>query len=286
MNFICIYTNIVRLLEKQASAAMRLIFFSILLFFNSLSLTQAEDISIPKMVQIATEEYAPFTSAKLKQSGIFSHIVSEAFRLEGVEVEYTFFPAARSYNLAKVGKIDGTMPWAHRDEREVDFLYSDPVMDVGGEHLFYRKGFEFTWNAKIQDYRTLKNINIGAINSYNYGKKFQDAEAKGIIKVYRVTTLKQLYLMLLKGHIDIVISKEWVGRYVLQSEFTPRQIAQIESSPETADPPSYDYLLISKLRPNFKNLLEVFNAGLKKLHKSGRYDAILKAFRNGEYVKP
>jgi polar amino acid transport system substrate-binding protein len=92
--------------------------------------------------------------------------------------------------------------------------------------------------------------------------------------------------MLLNHRIDIVISKEWVAQYVLQSEFTADLIAQLDSSPEIVEPPSYDYLLFSKLRPNAQNLMEAFNSGLKKLRASGRYDVILEAFKKGEYIKP
>ena len=57
-------------------------------------------------------------------------------------------------------------------------------------------------------------------------------------------------------------------------------------SPETVEPPSYDYLLFSKLRPNAQNLMETFNSGLKELRASGRYDVILKAYEKAEYIKP
>jgi polar amino acid transport system substrate-binding protein len=265
---------------------MRLTILSLLLLLNSLNFAQADDRSIPTVVQLATEEYAPFTSTKLKHFGVFSQIVSEAFLLEGIEVEYAFYPAARSYWLAQTGKVDGTIPWAHRAEREADFLYSDPVLDVGGTYLFYRKGFEFNWDPNIQDYKTLTSIRIGAIISYNYGEAFQGAEAKGIIQVSRISSLKNLFKMLLNRRIDIVISKKWVAQYVLQSEFTADLIAQLDSSPETVEPPSYDYLLFSKLRPNAQNLMETFNSGLKELRASGRYDVILKAFEKGDYIKP
>jgi polar amino acid transport system substrate-binding protein len=265
---------------------MRLTILSLLLLLNSLNFAQADDRSIPAVVQLATEEYAPFTSTKLKHFGVFSQIVSEAFLLEGIEVEYAFYPAARSYRLAQTGKVDGTIPWAHRAEREADFLYSDPILDVGGEYLFYRKGFEFNWDPNIQDYRTLTSIRIGAIISYNYGEAFQGAEAKGIIQVSRISSLKNLFKMLLNRRIDIVVSKKWVAQYVLQSEFTADLIAQLDSSPETVEPPSYDYLLFSKLRPNAQNLMETFNSGLKELRASGRYDVILKAYEKAEYIKP
>jgi len=284
--------------NKGTCVGMRLTILSLLLILilplTSLSFAQSGDSSVPSsipssipaVIHLTTEEYIPFTSRKLKHFGVFSHIVSEAFRLEGVEVEYAFHPASRSFKLAQTGEVDGTIPWAYRTEREADFLYSDPILNVGGEYFFHRRDFQFDWDATIKDYRTLNSARFGAIFSYDYGKAFQDAEASGVINVTRVSSLERLLKMLLNHRIDIAMSKDWVARYALLLEFSADEHAKLTSRPETAEPPSYDYLLFSKLRPNAQLLLETFNAGLKKLHASGRYDIMLKDFEKGEYLRP
>ena len=265
---------------------MRTIRMSIILLFITLTASQGANISNPVVVQIATEEYAPFTSENLKGYGVFNHIVSEAFRLEGIEVEYQFFPAARSFSLAKDGKFDGTTPWAKRKDREIDFFYSDPILDVGGESFFYRKNYKFNWDPATQDYSHLKDVDVGAIISYDYGSKFQEAERQRIFHVDRISSLKNLFSMLLFGRIDVVISKLWVAKHVLQVNFSSEQIAQIASRPENNEPPSYDYVLLSKKRPAAQYLLKSLNNGLKKLRANGNYDAFLKAFENGDYILP
>ena len=79
----------------------------------------AEDA--PKTISIASEEYPPYTSRKLKDFGVDAAIVSAAFRHVGIETRYEFFPGARSYILARVGSMDATLPWAKRKGREKDF---------------------------------------------------------------------------------------------------------------------------------------------------------------------
>ena len=44
------------------------------------------------VVGLTNGEWPPYTSQNLKNYGVFSPIVSEAFELEGMTVEYTFFP--------------------------------------------------------------------------------------------------------------------------------------------------------------------------------------------------
>ena len=53
-----------------------------------------------RTIRIATEEYPPYTSQNLNHFGIDAHIVSEAFKSQGIAVEYQFFPEARSFKLA------------------------------------------------------------------------------------------------------------------------------------------------------------------------------------------
>ena len=92
--------------------------------------------------------------------------------------------------------------------------------------------------------------------------------------------------MLLSNRVDMVISKEWVARYALQLDFAPDQLARLEYRPENAEAGTYDYLLLSKKAPNAQYYLTAINNGLKKLRASGRYDAILQAFRRGEFMLP
>ena len=239
-----------------------------------------------KVVYIATEEYPPYTSERLKHFGIDDHIVSEAFRNEGIEVVYQFYPGARSFEFAKNGEVDGTIPWAKREDRDQFFHYSDPVIQVDREQFFYRKGLRFDWNPVHRDYSQINGKRFAAIISYNYGKNFQKAEADGVIHVERVNTLKQAFRMLLFDRVDMVISKGRVATYELQSNFAEEEITQLDSRPENVKPVSYDYLLFSKKRPNAQYFLEAFNRGLKKLYASGKYNQFLRAFETGGYIIP
>ncbi|NQY94483.1 MAG: hypothetical protein HRT43_09980, partial [Campylobacteraceae bacterium] len=43
---------------------------------------------MPKVIHISTEEYAPYTSSTMKHNGIAAHIISEAFKTQGITVIY------------------------------------------------------------------------------------------------------------------------------------------------------------------------------------------------------
>lgn len=246
-------------------------------------LLQASHGQAQDTIRIATEEYPPYTSEVLNHFGIDAHIVTEAFKTQGITTEYSFFPGARSYKLARTGQYDATLPWAKRAGREADFYYSDPVIDVDNEHLFFRKEKALDWDPQAPDYQVLQGKRFGAIISYNYGKLFQDAESDGVVSVSRVSELKQAFSMLLRKRVDVVISKERVARHVLNSSFSREEIAEFASLPEQFKPVSFDYLLISKKGVHGVGLLRAVNRGLKILKDSGKYEQFLADFENGVY---
>ena len=89
----------------------------ILFFVLSFSLSARAE----KAIRLTTGEWAPYISEKLEHFGLVSRIVTEAFALEGVKVEYIFLPWKRAYQEALIGKYDGSAVWTRNSEREKGF---------------------------------------------------------------------------------------------------------------------------------------------------------------------
>ncbi len=58
-----------------------------------------------------------------------NRIVTEAFALEEVKIEYGFFPWGRSLEYVKLGDWDATPYWSYNKNREKDFYHSDLILD-------------------------------------------------------------------------------------------------------------------------------------------------------------
>ena len=149
-------------------------------------------------IRITIGEWAPFLSKDLKHYGLAARIVTESFALEGVKVEYGFFPWARSKFFAQEGEWDGSAVWMHNSERAKDFLFSDSVVEVKNI-FFHLKSYSFDWNT-IDD---LKGIPIGGTIEYSYGEEFQNAEKTGEIEVQRAPSDEINFRKLLAGRIKI-----------------------------------------------------------------------------------
>ncbi|PCJ60847.1 MAG: hypothetical protein COA79_07245 [Planctomycetota bacterium] len=237
------------------------------------------------VVHIATEEYPPSTSFTLMNNGIACHIVKEDFKLQGLEVQYHFYPGARSFEQAKSGFVDASLPWVKTKEREKYFHYGAPVMVSDAEHFFYIKGTDFNWDAEKPDFSKIKNKKIGAIISYDYGKEFQAAEKQKMIDVIRISTQTQSFEMLFSGRIQALTCEYNIGMYQLINKFTKEQRSKIIHIRGGKSSVEYDYIIFTKKRKNGKELQGTFAKGLKQLKDSGKYQQYLDEYKNGKYSK-
>ncbi|WP_028866284.1 substrate-binding periplasmic protein [Psychromonas aquimarina] len=223
-------------------------------------------------ITLANGEWAPYLSKDLKQYGYISHIVSEAFAEEGIEVEYVFLPWKRGYELAKEGKHDGTLIWGFSEERAADFIYSD-VVAVLGTGLFVQKGKNIEWN-EIKD---ISKYNIGGVLGYAYGT--EDLEAAGELKIKRISSAEANYKKLASGRLDIVLENGDVGLEIVNHLGLDDKVSLL---PKLLTSRDYS-VIISKKTAGAQALVDAFNRGFQKLKADGRYQKYIEASRRGEY---
>ena len=78
------------------------------------------------VVVLGNGTWKPYLSLDFKEGGFASHVVTEAFKEMGIDVEYEWFGDAwkRAYVEAENDSIDGTLGWSYTAEREKIFFYS------------------------------------------------------------------------------------------------------------------------------------------------------------------
>ena len=112
--------------------------------------------SAQETIRITNGEWEPFLSEYSYGYGLDSHIVSEAFKLEGITVKWEFFPWTRAYQQAKDGiDWDASCCWWPAQETKDAFLLSDVVSKTSFV-FFHLKSTQFDW-ASFDD---LKDLNI------------------------------------------------------------------------------------------------------------------------------
>jgi len=234
-----------------------------------------------EIIRLSNGEWPPWLSGDLPDYGIASHIITEAFAVEGIIVEYGFFPWARAKQLAAKGIWDGTVVWSRTAEREREFYYSDKIIEVA--HVFFHlKSYRFNWQS-IAD---LKGIPIGATLSYNYGDEFAKAEKNGLITVKRVPKDETNLKKILTGRIKIFPLGRQVGYHMIKKNFSPAEAELFTYHPNLIKKsPTYHLLISKKINSErAKRLLAQFNRGLRTLKESGRYDQLLNRLDKGQDI--
>lgn len=228
-------------------------------------------------ILITNGEWPPYFSQDLKHYGLASRIVTEAFALEGISVEYGFFPWKRALQLAQMGAWDGSALWSHSPEREALFYFSKPVVD-SGYVFFHLKSYAFDWSS-LED---LKNILVGATLEYHYGEAFERAEEEGVIKVERVHADELNFAKLLAQRIQLFPMTKEVGYAMLSKNFSAKDVAKITHHPSPLRMHPL-HLLLTRKNPKNKEYIFKFNAGLKKLRDSGKIQQYLQEVRQGRH---
>lgn len=216
----------------------------------------------PKVIRISNGDWAPFMSPTLPHHGFVSRIVTQAFALEGIAVEYTFFPWARAYVAAQRGEFDASIGWYWNEERERDFLFSDPVF-VEAQVLFHLRERPVAW-TRLED---LKGLRIGATLGYTYGEAFQRLEAARTFGVERITSDELNLKKLLAGRLDAVVISKAVGERLLPT-LGESAAARIAVNPRPVHSGPLHVIFPRKLAQSAQ-WLAVFNRGLKTLKANG-----------------
>ncbi|SDP86234.1 substrate-binding periplasmic protein [Desulforhopalus singaporensis] len=236
--------------------------------------------SAQEIVRLTNGEWQPLMSKNLKHFGVFSHIVSEAFLLEGIEVQYAFYSWQEAYDLAEKGdKYDGSVGWVATPDRETTFYFTDPVT-VNKKVFFHLKSFPFQWNT-IDD---LVDLNIGAVNKYTYGEAFDTAAKTGKLKVEFVNQDKELIKRLMTGGIQVFPMAIEVGYSILHHELSLEQASLVTNHHRPVSVAPLSVMISKNIDPaRAQRLVTAFNRGLARLKKSGAYEEMIWASRQGEY---
>jgi len=228
-------------------------------------------------IKIANGDWPPYFSEKLRHNRVVSRIVKDAFEIEGIGVEYVFLPWKRGLVEAKAGKWTGAIGWLKTEDREKQFYFSKPIMDLIPV-FFQRKDYRINWNSMAE----LKGKRIGATYGFFYGSDFAEAEKNKIITVDRTTDSYHNLKKLIYKRVDLAAVEREVGLYLLMTKFSSDESVLVEPQLKSlhSEPA---YLLISKKVENSKDIIRSFNRGFETLMNDGRIGKYWIEFEQGYF---
>ncbi|GAA3928242.1 substrate-binding periplasmic protein [Litoribacillus peritrichatus] len=228
-------------------------------------------------IKLTNGDWPPYLSKSYKHQGVVSHIVQEAFKRAGVDVEYGFFPWARAYKNAQLG-VDwqGSVVWSSSEERVKNFIFSDPV--IFDETVFFHLASkEIRWGT-LND---LSKYRIGYTRSYYHGDEFARLEKEGVFNVEVATYDENNFRKLLAKRIDLFPLQQVVGMETLRTHFSSEDIMKLTYTRPFRRTPYF--LIISKNVDGAQRYIDLFNQGLSALRATGQYQKFLEDNQAGLY---
>lgn len=181
-------------------------------------------------------------------------IIAEAYKLAGIDVKFVKTPGKRSLRLSSSGEVDAELNRIGKIDKHYPTLIKvpTPMYPLTGVSLTNKH------DIKVESWADLNTHRIGVIR----GVPFYEKPTKGMDKI-EVSTYLQLFKMMERDRIDIVIGTEFSCRLTLKKYFPLSNNIIIGKVLLKVD--TYHYL-----HEKNKDIVPLIDIQLKKMQKSGR----------------
>lgn len=221
-------------------------------------------------VELVAGEYPPFITAERSDNGFVTAIVLAAFHAVDMPTELDFQPWARVEHEVDENKKT-SYAYLETPERLAKWHYSKPFYE--GRNVFFSlKSSDF----QITSLEDLKSLHVGIVGGYSYGKQFDALRYK--LNLEMVPDDKMNLEKLLLERIDITVTDEAVGQYLLKKHYSAQDQRRVKVIPVEALGTWNMHVICSRRFENCQSNLEKFNQGLQIINENGVKEAIIKRF--------
>lgn len=218
-------------------------------------------------VKIASGEYPPWTSEDLPGGGYLNLLISEAFKLQGIQVEFEYMPWKRALEATRVGNYHASSFWGENKERERDFFHSQSIENI--YFVFFYNKNSVDAPIKWQQLSDLAQYRIGATRGYTYNEEFWQLYHLNKLRVSVGNDDIESLQKLVEGKIDLFPISQFTGKYLLHRNFNASQIQSIGFDDKPLSE-GKNFILFSKVNPENKRYVKALNEGLDLLKKKGK----------------
>ncbi|HET8904835.1 MAG TPA: transporter substrate-binding domain-containing protein, partial [Saccharospirillum sp.] len=163
-------------------------------------------------LQLVTgDNYAPFSDQSLPQGGLATHLVTYLFAQMQQPVEVEVVSWAEGYQATLDGDYAGTFPYIQSEERQADFLFSEPLFTVSS---FAYVDQSSTINARRPE--DLAGLTLCLPVGFSHGPALDDLVQSGAITRVTPPDMPSCFAMLQSGEADFVKINRYVARELLR----------------------------------------------------------------------
>lgn len=228
--------------------------------------TPTQNIASSPTIKLVTGDYPPFSGETLPHQGITPEIMRWVFEGMDKPVTIEFKPWERGFQETLHGDYFGTFPYVKTEERETQFLFSDPLFNVDS-YFFVQADSEINY-TKDEDLTGRKICRPDGWALY----RLKDLAEKGNISLEKPTGMDLCFKMLQNKRVDMLLVSESTGWATVDEVFGSRSDFKMLPTPFSQ---ATFYLMVSKTYPQSETLLAEFNKNLTKVHERGDIKTLL-----------
>lgn len=237
----------------------------------SFALTLGASLAAAAPLALTTgNDYAPFVHSQLPGGGLATELVRAALEAQGAQVEVITTSWQRAMEQAKEGKAAGTFPWFSTKERLADFVQSEPIFEIK-EHAFAKPDSKLDFSKPAQ----LSGSTMCLPTGWAAPPALAELVASGKVKRAEARDASFCLRMVQSGRADYFVTDAYQGRESMKSAGIADDALQMSSAVLAS---RALYLMAPRSQAGSNELVESFNAGLRTIKKSGKYDQIVQRF--------
>lgn len=217
----------------------------------------------------------PYADNNLPEQGLALELVKHIFARTDYAADVSIERWSRAMEGVRVGIFDALATAWYTDERNKDFLFSEPYLD--SKLVLVKRQSDPSRYRSLQD---LAGRKLGVRADYAYGVDFNSVPQ---IKLVEENHLIQNLLNLLNGSVDLVIGDQRTMNLQLHEYLKDRvnqfQVVHIDL------PVRQRHVAAGRDVAGHKEMIAAFNKALAEVRKDGSYSAIVKKW-DQRYAMP
>lgn len=221
-----------------------------------------------KTVKLSTDDgYAPYTGQKLSRGGMVTEIVQEVVSGMGHSMDLTWLPWRRGFEKARQVQFDGLFPYLKTNDREKEFLFSEPLYEVRNT-VFTAKGESGFYSSLESLHGKTYCLPLGWVPAT---PELVEMVQKKHVKVFEALNTATCAKMVNSGRADFFVTDDAQGEAALRETGLVEKVSLV---PHLL-PKTQLYFIVSRSHPHGVELVKKFNQSLSDLKKSGTYEKIV-----------
>ena len=143
---------------------------------------------------------------------VWANVLNEVYKRAGIPVEFVDMPTERSLFQSSQGLIDGELVRIYTVGEKYPTLIRVPTPFTYFESRAYARSPDTQKGIDRYGWSALKNLRVGVVR----GLKYAEIDLDGINDVVRIDRTEQLYRMLERGRIDVALSTDVSGFFLIR----------------------------------------------------------------------